>query len=191
MTSPSTQQNEMRKLLTKLVSFIALAFILALFFIYPYASGERMPVDEVLIAPQALEPFNKNHLESTDLEKNQYYFDRAYFEFWNPNSGKRETKILDPMQYQKFYEILTQKSVLSLLDRDIESFFRNNQQARLQLFAKKIGDGGALEDSILLQTVEFANQGDYFRVQRGRDKNDPNWLYFRVNGIYLSILMEL
>lgn len=177
----SSAKAQIVTLLSVIATAVAFAFGGAAMMLTHKDTKATFQLDEVLLSPQTL----------IELAKPKQLTDHFDYRGIVGSGQNYERKPFEMGAYKKFYQLVEGDISLEVVPQDVKNLFTSQLPARITLSLGKVNGNANLEASPL-QTVEFAREGDYYRVQllQGPIKSEDNWGYFFHPGLR-SLLHKL
>lgn len=161
------------------------ALALATFLVMNYGPTGRYSVETALLKPELLNGLNYNDYNPKTGAKDRFVFDKLEFVYMGEKDLKRVQLSIDA--YGEFYKLVEgEKSLLNPPD-DLKALFATGVPARLNIVVKTESDAPWQKISKDFQQVDFAQEGNYFRVQLHEANQGENWAYFYHPGIYKKV----
>jgi len=178
-----SKYKQIRNLLIVLVSGIACAAIMAGIMLHYYGVSGRYLIENVLLDPGMLSKLSYDEANAQSKVFSHYTFDHIEYSYWSPKEKKWKNIPVSPEQYRKFYDsIKNEKSVADVSD-DVDSRFGGSTTSTLTIFVKaQEGSSGSAVPKAF-QTLQFAGDGEYYRVELREQAEIAGWAYFHRTGI--------
>jgi hypothetical protein len=179
-----SRKDDIRNLLIVLGGAICCALALTLFAVRNYGPGSRYDIQNVLLKPELVHELSYTETDPMSGLPSRYVLDGIEFSYLEPESNTWKKKQVSQAKYQQFYDLVAkEKSVLELTD-EIRQSFAISPPSRLVI--KVRSEGGNTPKTFL--EVDFANQGDFYRVMLRNNPQQEEWAYFHHPRIYQDIL---
>lgn len=183
----SEKKSELYKILSVLGVAVAVAFAVTAYFILIYGPSGRYTAQAVLLEPSVLNELNYNDYNPRTGGDDRYVFDEIKY----ASESLKEKKMIDLKSYGEFYQIVQKdKSLLNPVDLAIEDLFKGSLPASLELYVHTESSAAWQKDTKLFQEIQFAKQGDYYRIELHEQNRGTHWVYFHHPQI-LSITSQL
>ncbi len=185
----STKQ-QIRNLILVVLSGIMLAVAFSAFLLYKYNPSDNYEIKNVLLAPNMLEDLKFNDSNPKTGGQSRFVFDKIEFEYDDLKTNTREKKVVSVDQYQLFYQMIAANKSIDEVSDEVKNFFNRGRPSKLKIWMKTESYAAYQFSEKVFQEVEFAKQGDYYRVSlRESDTGKSyNYAYFFSLGIYKEIL---
>lgn len=183
--SPAGRQ--INQLLLVLTSAIACALLLSLAMLYHYGPSGNYIAKNVLLAPELLSSLSYEDHNPNSGKQALYTFDRIAYTYWDKESKKWKQINIDRQLYEKFYQMIAgEKSILDV-PTNLVDLFLNTKSSSLIIFVDADRKSAMRNDEKPFQSVEFLQNGDYFRIEL-REEKINGWAYFHYPAVEKEIL---
>lgn len=162
-------KQQIRNFLTVIFAGVLCAVLLSGFFLYYYSPTGTYLTEKVLVAPESL-----NTIKFSDNGR-KYTFDHIEFLHFDQDENQWRRETITPAQYAAFYQLVREQESLLAVDDEIRSRFTRGNPSMLTVVIRTEGNGITTK---VFQQVQFVQEGDYFRVELLREKNDEQWAYY-------------
>lgn len=186
-----TAKQQIGKLLTIIISAIAFACVFAVFMVYFYGPTGRYYVKNALISPELVEDLSYNDKNTKTGGTSLFTFEDMVFSYYDKNSQQWQKLSIDQASYAKLYQKISDEKSLTEVSEDILSVFNRTPPASLVISVSTESQASWQKMSKNFQEVQFANQGDYFRIQLHEQNSTDAWVYFFYPKIYDEALKIL
>lgn len=181
---PPTAKRQIRNLLGVLFAGVFAAVVFALFMLHNYNPTGRYLLKNVLLSPQMTSLLAYDDINPKTGSQTRFVFDQIEFAIWNSDKKDWKKIRVNTEQYKQFYEsIQDDTSILDVKDDVVNLFYKSNPLI-LTLSVKSESGGDMTKATKTFQTVQFVNEGDYYRVELREQGNTEGWAYFYHPGIY-------
>ena len=155
-----------------------MAFLVVTALVYYFGSSGTYLLRTILISPEVLEKVSFTRSDSKFVF-NKIEFVRAH------SQGKGWGRFgVSVQSYAEFYKKVANERSLPVLTDEMLQQFKWITPSTLTISVR------ARDAEAIFQQVQFLDQGDIFRVQLHRDRQQEEWVYFSYPGIY-KIVTEL
>jgi len=180
-----SKKRQVRNLLSIFAGAAGLALIVSLFMIYNYGPNGRYFLKNVLLEPSTTISLSFDDLNPKTKASSRYIFDGINFTYYDAAKKLVAIKV-SPGQYAQFFQATNGDESLAQVPGDILSLFTIGTSAKLVLSTKTESDASWQFNSKPLQEVQFAKNGDYFRIQLRESTASVNagWVYFHHPHVY-------
>lgn len=177
-----SQKNQIRNLLVVLSSALLTAVIIAGVLLHNYGPSGRYAFPDTLLAPDLVQALSFNDTNSKTGGMSRFVFSDIEYQFYDDQTKQWRQLPVFVEQYANFYQSIgNQQSVP--IDEDLVSHFSEGLPSKLLIMAQTESSAQWQELKKPFQEVQFAKNGDYFRVQLREDNKGNHWAYFHVPGI--------
>lgn len=175
----TSKKQQIRNLLLVVFSGIFLAASFSLLLLYKYNPSDHYEISNILLAPDMMEGLKFNDTNPKTGGQSRYVFDRIEF----------ENKKISQDQYQIFYQMIAANKSLDEVSEEVKNFFNRGRPAKLKIWMKTESNASWQYSEKVFQELEFARQGDYYRVslRETGNGNAYNYAYFFTLGIYKQV----
>lgn len=184
-----SSRKQIRDLLAVISTGVLFAFLLSFYMIYSYGPSGQYLAKNTLLAPQLIHSLSYTDIDSKTGKHSHFVFKEMEFSYFDPKLKLWQKTNIDPKTYGLFYtEISNEQSLLDVNDNMIQSFTKASP-ASLTLTVQT--DTSPQTLTKVFQEVQFAHQGDYFRIQLHEQSPDRSqWIYFYHPAIYQKVLNQ-
>lgn len=171
-------KRQIRNLLIVISSGVLGAFALVGWMLYYYGPSGRYDVSSTLLAPEYVEHLSFVDSNTKTGVKSRFTFEDVLFSYYDPAKKEWKKISVDADSYKRFYKLIASEKSLENVPPEIISLFNQQYISTLVLKIQTESKAAWQQMSKVFQEVQFANQGDYFRVElRGLNLTDK-WAYF-------------
>lgn len=162
-----SSKSQIVTLLSVIAAGVAVAFAAALIMLMGHQAPKSYLLKNALLSPQV----------AISLVKEPLIFDHIELSVWSPKDQKWIKQNVDPEHGQKFYSQLADDQNLQTTSSEVMDSFGSRPTSLVYLFRSKSNSAESIQP---FQVVEFAEHGDYYRVELPTDTRDKSakWLYF-------------
>ncbi len=178
-----SQKSQIRNLTVVIFSSLLAALLLAGILLYNYGPSGRYAFKGTLLAPELIQGLNYNDTNSKTGGMSRFVFGDIEYTFYDSQKKQWQKIPVSIEKYANFYQAIGNKESVSLVDDAMISLFNEGMPSKLILLAKTESDASWQTLKKTFQEVEFATNGNYFRVQLREDNTGNNWAYFYMPGI--------
>jgi hypothetical protein len=184
-------KEQIRNLLLIIFSAVACGFALAGYMLYYYGPTGKYVVKNALLSPDVIESLSANSGQKSG-GNTRFILDKIEFSFYNSSKREEQKVSLKPETYAKLYHLLSNDTSLIEVPEETMSLFYRSSPASLILTVRSENKVSAEESSKVFQEVQFASQGDYFRIElRSQNSLTDKWAYFYHPHVYQEALKIL
>lgn len=181
----------MKKDIRNLLWVIAMALVAAVgvsaWFVLHFAPSGSYTLQNTLLKPELLARLNYNDLNPKTGQRDRYVFDKIVFSFWDGAKKKWGSLEIDIPTYERFYKKVEGDKSLEEPPSSVQSFFTASPPSRLALVVRTESDSAWQRDAKPFLQVEFAERGDYYRVELHEEGAREPWVYFYHPKIFQDI----
>lgn len=154
-------------LLVVVLSAVLFGGLAAVLMVINYSPSATYLLKNILLSPDVAET----------LDGKPVYFDHIEFSRWDPIGRGMLTDVVDMEKYRTFYKSVEGDRSLEEVPAELSADFYRAHPSRITLFVRSEGSSSKIKP---FQTVEFAPENDYFRVEMHVDSYDQEskWAYF-------------
>lgn len=174
----SEQRKELWRMLFVILSGVIAAFLVAAFFVLNYGPSGSYTLNSVLLEPNILSQLNYNDYNPKTGGKDRFIFDSIEFEYYDKDSKQWQKKSIDKDHYEKFYGRVSGQNSIIEPSLDIEHLFILEKPSSLFLNVHTESSSAWQKITKVFQEVQFAAEGNYFRVELHEQEKGVNWVYF-------------
>lgn len=189
MERQSQSKQDIKNIITVLITAIFCAGLLSIVFIYYYGPSGRYVAGQAILDPSVIEQINAQDIHSKKGGDVRFTFDRIEFSYYDPAHSQPQIKSVTPENYKKFYALVNSEKSLEEVPPNIEALFKQSRPIALTIFMHTIEPSKNGTVPQVFQVIQFI-QEDYFRVQLRDVKDQGEWAYFFYPQLYLEV-MEL
>lgn len=184
----SLKVKQIEVLLGVLAAGLAAGVILAVVMLYYYNPSGSYLAKNVLLDPDSA--YSLRYVEPGAKAKsdNRYVFDGAYFSYYDPELNQVRPIPVDKEKYAEFYKSVANESSLVEPDSHIEALFSQPQPAVLSLKVRRVGEDASKGAESVFSRIEFAYEGDFYRIQLRHSAPGNEWAYFYHPKIYRQLM---
>lgn len=186
-TSPS-QKKDVRNLLFVIFFGVAVAFVGTAWMAYYYGPSGRYFASSVLLSPDVIQQLSYNAYDPKTNGTSRFDFDKIEFSHFNTETKKWQKYNVDLEQYAKFYSLVSSEKSVPHLTDDIINLFNQPYPSRIILSVHTESSAKWQATTKDFQELQFAFNGDYFRVELHEDSTKAEWAYFYHPQIYRQVL---
>jgi len=174
----SSKAKQIKVLLSVLGTAALLGALLSIAMLYFYNPTGSYFAGKVLLDPdnaftlRYVEPGNKPQLEK------RYVFDRMLFSYVDPKSKKNLSANVPKEKYEQFYKKISADRSLTDITPEIEKMFYSSQPSVLILKVRQTGDDSSKMGESTFSKIDFAENGNYYRIQLRQAIDSQGWAYF-------------
>ncbi len=181
----SSKPTQIRNLLLVFGSGIAAALALAFGMLYYYNPPGAYLAKNALLAPANL--LSMRYSEATIRGANNlpFVFDGIDFSYFDAAKQQWQRIAVDMLKYADFYLLIDDDASLTDVSDDVKNAFNRGHAATIILKARQ-GEAGKVASMDFLN-VDFAGEGNYYRIQLREHRDSEGWAYFHHQGIYQQI----
>lgn len=171
---PAPAKQQICNLLIIIFSGIACALLISGFLLYYYGPTGSYLAQNTVLSPAVSEILRYQDVDGNTRGRARFVFDGIEFSYYDSKDNQWHQKTVDQPQYRKIYELIQNDKSLEVPSA-VKTFF--NETNMVSLIIKVRPENGQQETRIF-QTINFVNDGDYYRVQLREANSKDQWAYF-------------
>lgn len=177
-----SKNKEIRNLLFVIFSGILGAFAVALGMLYYYNPTGSYLAGNVLLSPESTQVIRFNDVNPKTGATSKFLFDQVEFTYFDAKLKQWKNLNVDQDKYVKLYQAISSDRSLDATD-EIKILFNKDPS---KLILKIRSDTNVAANAITKPFIEvnFANDGDYYRIELHEENSLDTWAYFYHPGIY-------
>ena len=169
-------RNQIRNLLVVMLSAIACALIISGLLLYKYGPSGGYLAQNTILSPDVTDSLWYTDSNQRTGGNSRFVFDAVEFSYFDNKTNQWQHLKVDQDHYRTFYQIVMHDKSISEITPQLLSLFDGT--ASLLVKVRTESNAGWQEEVKTLQRIEFAKDGDHYRVDL-REQNSPNqWAYF-------------
>ena len=178
---------QIRNLLMVLSLGIGSALALAGFLLYVYGPTGVYSVKNVMVSPSLVGGLTYADQNPSSGKISRYTFEKIEFSYWQADKRQWSKRQISLDSYQRFYEAYAHENSLPIVGEEVIREFQQIPPAKIVVYVRLAGDDpkAALK---AFQEVQFANEGDFYRVELHEQDAASSWAYFHHPRIYQEVL---
>lgn len=180
-----SKNKEIRNLLFVIFSGILGAFAVALGMLYYYNPNGSYLAGNVLLSPESTQVLRFNDVNPKTGATSKFVFDQVEFSYFDAKLKQRRNLSVDRDNYVKLFQSISSDRSLEATD-EIKNLF-NKDPSKLVLKIRSETNVAANAISKPFIEVDFANEGDYYRIELHEENSLDSWAYFYHPGIYSKV----
>lgn len=180
-----------RHLLITLGSAVALAGVFAAFMLYYYGPTGRYLLSNALLSPETITSLSFGDPEAPGARGERYAFDEIEYAHWDKSQKQWRHQRVNPSLYESFYHRIAGEKSLLEVPTEVIALFTQATPSRLTIWVKTESTKDSFLPGKPLQVVEFAAEGNYYRVELRGPEGRGGWAYFFHRGITQESLTML
>ncbi len=179
----SSQKKKIGGFITLVLSSLVCAAAVTLFLVYQYGPTGQYSVEHALLEPDMIPVLAFNDTNNKTGGQTRFVFDKISFNYFDTAKQTTRNIPVSSTLYARFYnQIKKLRSIRQPSDETV-SFFQNANPAKLILRIRTASQSSWVAETKIFQEVQFANNGDYFRIKLREEKPEGEWAYFYQPGI--------
>lgn len=182
-----TAAKQIRNLLLVVSSGVVAAILLTVSMVYYYGPSGLYIARNVLLSPATMErlAYNDSNPDTGGLAR--FIFNNIEFTIYDVNVRKYQQLNIGIEKYQKFYDAVSSDRSIEDVTGDIISIFSIGYPSKLTLTVRAEQNGKSNAVTKKFQEVQFAQDGDYYRVELLDQNAIGSWAYFYHPKIYQEV----
>jgi len=173
-------RKEIRTLLGVLASSITVAIGMSALLLYVYSPTGNYMAANVILAPHITKDL---YFSEKNNKKLATWLDHVEYQFWDLESHSWKQSRVDEGLYAQFYQLIAQKESIDPQSNNVSALFEQKRPTSLWIFTQSRSSDNLQGTPRIFQTIQFAEQGDYFRVELHTDRRQDQspheqWAYF-------------
>jgi hypothetical protein len=173
---------QVKVLLCVLGAGLAAGIIMALLMLHYYNPEGSYLAKNVLLDPE--NAYSLRYVEPGKKSDNRYVSEGAYFSYFDPELKEVQSIPIDREKYAKFYNLIANERSIIEPDSRIEGLFNDPHSAALALKIRRVGEDASKGVESIFSKIDFAYEGDYYRIQLRQSAPGAGWAYFYHPHIY-------
>lgn len=170
----SSSRKQIRKLMVVMGSAVICALLLAYFMVANYGPSGRYQVSNILLEPSFAEKISYQDTDPQTSKNSRYTFDRFELVHFDIGTNHWESARLNEKQFNQIYQLIGGDKSAAEVTPDMQSLFYASTPASLTI----VVHAENRENTKILQEIQFADHGDYYRILLRDDTTRQNWIYF-------------
>lgn len=179
---------QIRTLLLVIGSGVMLAVLLALLSLQFYSPTGSYTAKNVLLAPESLASMRFADGTTREGGTPRYVFAAIEFSFYDGSLKKWSTRPVSLDQYASFYSLVENEKSIAEATKAVEDAFRSPYLTSLVIKVRQDGASARQPSASAVIEVDFADEGDYYRIQLRGGAGARDWAYFQRPGIHNAVL---
>ncbi|MBA3957758.1 MAG: hypothetical protein H0X51_05115 [Parachlamydiaceae bacterium] len=181
-------KNQIRNLILVIFSAICGAFILSGVLLYQYGPSGRYMVRNALLSPDLLTTLSYNDTNIKTGGLSRFVYDGMVLSL--PDSKSKQTREIqiDPAHYQLLYQQISSDTSLGTVPDSISTLFSKETPATLTIKVRTESHAEWQDESKAFQKLQFATEGNFYRIELHEEKSPDQWIYFNHPDIYQKAL---
>lgn len=185
--TPNPARNQIRSLIFVILSAVACAFLISGLLLYKYGPSGGYLAQNTVLSPDVTESLWYTDSNQKTGGNSRFVFDAVEFSYFDNKANQWYHIQVDQNRYRKFYQTVMNDNSTSEISPQLLSLFDGNY-ASLIIKVKTESNARWQEEIKTLQRIDFAKDGDHYRVNL-REENSPNqWVYFHHPQIFQKTL---
>jgi hypothetical protein len=181
-------RKEIRNLLIVLTGSVLCALLFGGLILKYYSPGGSYNAKNVLLSPEMTAVLSYADTNPKTGVKGRFIFDSLNFSYYDDVAKKWWHVPVNQLNYETFYKLVSSDSSPSGTHENIKKLFNQNHFSILNLKVRSDPRGSAEISTKTFQDIQFASQGDYYRVELREEGGQDTWAYFYHPGIYQESL---
>lgn len=181
---------QIRNLLIVIFAGVLVAGYFAFMMINYYNPSGSYLVSNILLSPETLPLLNYKEVNPTTGKATHLVFNDLEFAYWQPKLRNWQRVSVTQSAYQQFYRSIQSDSSLDDTAANISDLFYVAPPATLTLSVRAVDESRSSNNKVF-QTVQFAAEGNYFRIELHEQQNNTSWAYFSHQAIYNEAMQLL
>lgn len=175
----SFQKKQIEKLLGVLGAGLVAGILIALTMLYYYNPNGSYVAQNVLLDPE--NAYSLRFIEPGPKGKSEgkYVFEGIYFNYQDPATKQLKSIRVKKEGYAAFYNLISNEKSIAEPSIEVQRLFNQVNPAALLLKVRSVGDDSAKGVETVFARVDFAESGEYYRIQLRQAAPGAEWIYFR------------
>lgn len=183
----ANKTKEIRNLVFVLSASVIAGFLFFLGLLYFYGPSGQYLINNVVLSPESLHQLSYTEgVKKSTKQQLRFAFDRIELMRWDLSSKTWKQEKISKELYQELYAILLSGSKNVEASPQINDLFYKKLPLSISIYVKPESFSDVMESKIF-QTMQFAEIGDYFRVELIGANAGQEWAYFYRSGIYKEV----
>lgn len=186
-TYDDSKARQVRALLLVFGSGIAMGIIVAIGMLYYYNPSGSYLAKNVLLTPENASTmrFNDSH---SSRGNDRLVLNDIQFAYYDQAAKQTRRMHVDMDKYAQFYAMVSNETSLAYVDDKVKALFNTPHPSSMVLKVKPENAQKSTDAAIPFLTIEFANDGNHYRVQLREQGSEDAWAYFYYEGLYQKVL---
>lgn len=168
--------NQIRNLFFIMLSAVICALFISGLLLKKYGPSGGYIAQNTILSPDVTESLWYTDSNQKTGGNSRFVFDAIEFSYFNNKINQWQQLKIDQNRYRSFYQMVMSDKSISEITPQLLSLFDGN--ASLIVKVRTESNAGWQEEVKTLQKIEFASDGNHYRVDL-REQNSPNqWAYF-------------
>jgi hypothetical protein len=165
---------QIRNLMIVMGSAVLCAVLIAYIMVSHYGPSGRYQVSNILLEPSFAEKISYQDSDPQTGKNSRYTFDRFELVYFDNGANRWSSLKLNEKNFQEIYDLIYSDKSVTEVTPDMQSFFYASTPASLTI----VVHAENRENTKVLQEIQFADHGDYYRILLRDDNTRQNWVYF-------------
>jgi hypothetical protein len=184
------QRREVKSILLVLGAAVSCAILLSAYMLYFYGPTGRYIARNTLLSPQVAQEMSYSDLNPQTGQQDRFILSGMEFSYWNAERKIRERIQVNADMYAHFYDrVSAEKSLETPVGEGIVQLFNPNLSSSLMVNVRASSQPAAHSPVKTFQVIQFAPNGDYYRIQLIGQSVSGEWAYFYHPAIYQETLL--
>lgn len=180
----SLKFKQIKVLICVLGAGLGAGILMAMLMLHYYNPTGTYLVKNVLLDPENAYALRYVEPSPKGNSDNRYVLEGAYFSYYDPQRRMKQSIPLSKKKYEEFYHLIADEKSLVEADKQIEGLFNQPTTAALTLKVRRTAEDASKGIDSVFSRVDFAYEGNYYRIQIRQSAPGNEWAYFYHPGIY-------
>lgn len=175
-----SMKTRISSLIFLIFSAVGCAILFSVIVVNYYGPTGNYSTNQTLLEPDLIPVLSFNDSNNKTGAQSRFVFGEMTFSYFDVVDQSQKTVAVTIDQYREFYQTVQSEKSIVDVPSDIEGLFMQGNPSRLELSVRTESDAAWQKDVKIFQRIEFANEGNFFRVQL-REERDPStseWAYY-------------
>lgn len=182
---PISKGRELSQFLLVMGASLAVALLTVYFLITHYGPTGSYKMGSIILSPEVIGNLSYQEVDPNGGKK-RYVLDKVELVFAEPEARRWSRIELSHEEYARFYELLAAEQSIPVTEELANNFLQSEVMSLSVLVRPDRSLSGAWQQRSF-QEIQFAAQGDSFRVELRVDDPSGSWAYFQRPGVYNEV----
>jgi len=172
-------KRQVRNFLAVIICGIVFGLGVVVFLVSYYGPSGSYKIENVLLSPKVIEELWYSSPNPKTGGTSRFVFKNIEISYYDKQEKKWLQKTVALDHYAKFYNLVVSDKSLSPPDSEVYAMFQQTGVVRMAINVTTESSAKWQASSEVFQEVEFAPEGDYYRVELHEDNPGAHWAYFQ------------
>ncbi len=170
----SSRSAQIRNLIVVIGGGMLAALLIAYFMVTNYGPTGQYQTNNILLEPSFVQNISFQEQDPQTGKNSRYTFDRIEWLHFDSASNRWISSKLDENTYSKIYDLLRKDNSIVRVTPETKNLFYTTTPTSVTIVVHAENH----ENTKVLQEIQFADHGDFYRVLLREDAPSQNWIYF-------------